>query len=72
MKKTIAALKNKDFQKLLVGSVIMLAGVAIMAKSNSTIDKKYGAETIIRTAEKMQPGFREALKEFIKTEYAPN
>ncbi len=69
MKNIINILKDKDLQKLLAGAAIMLTGTVIMARSSSKIDQKYGAEVLIQTAEKMQPGFRDALKAFIKTEY---
>lgn len=69
MKKIMAVIKNKDAQKILASAAIYIIGATLLLKTSSAIDVKYGAEKIIQTAEKMQPGFREALKEFVKSEY---
>lgn len=70
LKNTITMIaKDKDYRKVFIGSCMCGVSLCLMLDGCEKWGKKIGGEMIIQTAEKMQPGFREALKAFVKENY---
>lgn len=70
LKNTVTAIiKDRDYRKVFIGSCMCGVSLWLMLDGTEKWGRKIGAEKIIQTAEKMQPGFREALVAFVKENY---
>lgn len=65
----IAMARDKNYREVFIGVCLCGVSLYLMLDGSDKWGKKVGSEVIIQTAEKMQPGFREALKAFVKENY---
>lgn len=65
----IAMARDKNYRKVFIGVCLCGVSLCLMLDGSDKWGKKVGSEVIIQTAEKMQPGFRETLKAFVKENY---